>query len=137
MYSIDKETVESARVVDGAFAVAGSGMWVDEDDTIWVVNRWGEVFALAEGADVFERVYEGQDLAEAMGNAGSAGDLMIRGDRNPVTGEYWGVATSWGGSPVSPILRFSIGRDEVEFHGILGTDLGSVFDVHGLAFAPR
>ena len=133
VWSIDKASGAATVLGDSGVSSYGHGMWVDDSDTLWFLNGDGYVYTIDTGTGVATQVHAGEDVAADSGLVYS-GDLQIRGDVDPDTGEYWGVSPGYGTSIANPVVRAEFTATVGEVFGIfdLGTDLPS--NAHNLAF---
>src|SRR5690606_3686874 len=125
---IDKVTGEVTVLGDSGVSSWGHGMWTTPDDTLWFINGDGDVYTVAPDTGVVTLVHEPSVLEESHPNPQL--DLQLRGDRNPVTGRYWGVLSN----SALNIVQAVIDAEQARF--IAGTPFVGPPLTHNLAFAP-
>ena len=128
--AIDKATgAVTSLEVDG-IGSSGHGMWTGPDDTLWFINGGGAVYTIDAATGAMTLIHEEGVLAESVG---SPGDFVVRGDRNPATGSYWGVSPGSGEVIASGIARLVVSAESLAY--IDSPRFKPIPAVHNLAFA--
>jgi len=111
------------------------GMWTDDSDTVWFVNGDGNVYTVDTTDGSATLVHEGDDwTGDNIDVVRRWGDLHIRGDLNPDTGELWGVSPAYGYVVASAIVRAVVDADGAALIDV--APVQSATAIHTLAF-PR
>lgn len=125
---IDKVTGELTVLGESGVSSWGHGMWTTPDDTLWFLNGDGDVYTVAADTGVVTLVHEPSVLEAS--HLYPQFDLQLRGDRNPVTGRYWGVL----GNSANHIIQAVIDAEQARY--VAGTPLVGPPLTHNLAFVP-
>ena len=89
LVTIDKAT-GSVTAMESDLSSWAHGMWTDANDTIWFLNGGGDVYTLNAATGEATQIHAWDVLAESYGTDPEL-EFALRGDRNPLTGSYWGV----------------------------------------------
>lgn len=129
--SIDKTTGVVTILGDSGVSSYGHGMWTDMSDTLWFINGNGDVYTVDKGTGAVTMIHAGADIAADAGLAYS-GDLMVRGDIDAASGEYWGVGTGYGATTASAVVRMDIDMASASYLGPADVDV--ITNIHNIAF---
>lgn len=129
--AIDKATGAVTVLGNSGISSYGHGLFFDDAGVLWFINGDGDVYTidLADGSSAL--VHLGSDMAAAAGYT-YEGDLMVRGDRDPATGKYWGVTQAYGQVLASDVMRLRLDASTGEILGGAPVDL--IPGVHNIAF---
>lgn len=130
VYKIDKTSGAAAHVGPTNVDLTGFGMWVDAEDTLWLLNSDSTVYTLDVTDGSVTLVHEGEVLMESAGVSNTS-NVALRGDRNPDTNVYWGVTPNWTGSSAG-VSRLDIDGETAAYIDVARVE--SVVGVHNLAF---
>lgn len=129
--SIDKATGRVTVLGESNLNSWGHGMWTDTQDTLWFLNGNGDVYTIDPRTGVPTLIHEPGVLRRSFESDPIADDFPLRGDRNPLTGIYWGMPPKEDGVPFG-LYRVEINAGVARY---VDAPFEIVADAHNLAFA--